>query len=107
MSNWTLLLIGFSIAVLMGAGAAALLTQLRPDWSAARRLLTAASALPAITLGAMLIGLLIVGVGPDPGGGVKGTALTIVAMVGGGFALLALVGGLVGASLALRKRRRG
>ena len=47
------------------------------------------------------------GAGPNPGGGVKGTALTIVAMVGGGFALLALVGGLVGASLALRKRRRG
>jgi hypothetical protein len=107
MSNWTLLLIGFSIAVLMGAGAAALLTQLRPDWSVARRLVIAASALPAITLGATLIGLLIVGVGPDAGGDVKGTALTIVAIVGGGFALLGLIGGLIGASLALRRRRRG
>ena len=105
--NWKLLLIGFSIAVLTAAGTAALLTQIRPQWPASRRLLVAASALPAITVAATLIGLLIVGAGADPGGGIKATALMIVAMVGGGFVLLALFGGLVGASLALRKKPRG
>ena len=100
--NWTLLLIGFALAVLMGASLAALLAQLRPQWSASRRLLAAASGLPAVTAVVTLIALGIVSLGPQASA--KTIALQVVAIVGGGFALLAFIGGLVGAGLAQRKR---
>jgi hypothetical protein len=105
--NWTLVLIGFSLAVLMGAGLASLLATLRPEWSVRRRALTAASVLPAITAVATLLGLLFVAAaarGQDAR--MAELAIAAVLMGGGGFTLLALLGGLVGAGVAGRGRKR-
>lgn len=104
--NWSFLLIGFALAVFMGAGLVSLLATLRPEWSAQRRTLTAASVLPTITVVATLFGILFVSTA-EHGQGERMEDLAIAALVtiGGGFTLLALVGGLIGAALAGRRRR--
>lgn len=105
--NWTMVLIGFSLAVLMGGGAAALLAQNRPGWTHRRRVLVAASLLPAVTLLATAIALLWISNLPEPGGGnMRDLAARAVAVVGLGFSVLAFLGGLIGASLAQRRRGR-
>ena len=105
--NWTILLIGFSLAVLMGAGLAALLAQMRPDWSARRRGLVAASVLPGVTLVVTLLGLLWMWSLDDPGGGnMRHLAAGLIATVGLGFTLLGFFGGLIGALLAQHRRVR-
>lgn len=105
--NWTMVLIGFSLAVLMGAGIAALLAQLRPDWTARRRGLVAAAFLPGVTLVATLLGLVWIWSQEDPGGGdMRDLAASLIATVGLGFTLLAFFGGLIGALLAQHKRLR-
>jgi hypothetical protein len=103
--NWTLLLFGFALAVLMGAGLVSLLATLRPQWSARRRQLTAASVLPAITAGATFVGILIIST-TDHGQGerMEDLAIAALATLGGGLVVLALVGGLIGAMLAGRRR---
>ena len=103
--NWTLILLGFAMAVLMGAGLASLLTTIRPQWSERRRRLTAASVLPAVTAIATVLGILFIATA-DHGASetMEDLAITAVATLGGGFVLLALVGGLVGAMLAGRRR---
>src|SRR6187397_2682138 len=58
--NWTLVMIGFALAVLMGAGRAALLAGIRPQWSARKRGLIAASVLPVITMLATMLALLFI-----------------------------------------------
>lgn len=105
--NWTFLLIGFALAVFMGAGLASLLATLRPQWSAQRRTLTAASILPAIAAVATLFGIVFISTS-EHGQGEKMEDLAIAALgtIGGGFTLLALVGGLIGAALAGRRRRQ-
>jgi L-lactate permease len=104
--TWTLVLLGFGLAVLMGAGLASLLTTVRPEWSARRRLLTAALVLPAITAVATLLGILFIATA-EHGESERMEDLAIAAMatIGGGFTLLAVVGGLMGAALAGRRRR--
>src|SRR5919112_6172576 len=104
--NWSLLLIGFALAVFMGAGLVSLLATLRPEWSAQRRTLTAASVLPTITAVATLFGILFLSTA-EHGQGERMEDLAMVALVtiGGGFTLLALLCGLIGAGLAGRKRR--
>jgi hypothetical protein len=105
--NWTMVLIGFSLAVLMGAGVAALLAQVRPGWSARRRGLVAASFLPGVTLGATLLGLAWIWTLEDPGGGnMRDLAASLIATAGLGFTFLAFFGGLIGALLAQHKRLR-
>jgi hypothetical protein len=105
--NWTLVLLGFALAVLMGAGLASLFTTVRPDWSARRRLLAASSVLPAITAVATLLGVLFIATA-DHGQSqnMEDLAIAAVATIGGGFTLLAIVGGLIGAALAARRRRQ-
>ena len=105
--NWTFLLIGFALAVFMGAGLVSLLATLRPQWSTQRRILTAASILPAITAIATLLGILFIST-TEHGQGERMEDLAIAAMatIGGGFTMLALVGGLTGAALAGRRRPR-
>ena len=104
--NWTLLLIGFALSVLMGAGLAALLVTVKPDWSARRRRLTAAATLPAITAVATLLGLLLIATGEHgQSERMERLALIVLATIGGGFTLLALIGGLIGAFLSGRGRR--
>ena len=104
--NVTLVLIGFALAVLMGAGLSALLTTLTPGWSARRRLLTAASVLPALTAAATVAGVLFVR-SSDHGQGERMEELATAALmtIGGGFTMLALAGGLVGAFLSQRRGR--
>ena len=105
--NWTLVLVGFSLAVLMGAGVAALLAQLRPAWSMRKRGLVAASMLPGVTLFATLLGLLWIWSLDDPGGGnMRDLAAGAIATVGLGFTLLGFFGGLLGALLAQHRRLR-
>ena len=105
--NWTMVLIGFSLAVLMGAGVAALLAQMRPQWNPRRRGLVAASVLPTVTLLATLLGLAWIWSLEDPGGGnMRDLAASLIATVGLGATLLAFLGGLLGASLAQHRRLR-
>lgn len=105
--NWTILLIGFSLAVLMGAGLASLLAQMRPEWSARRRGLVASSVLPGVTLAATLLGLLWIWSLEDPGGGnMRDLAASMIATVGLGFTFLGFFGGLIGALLAQHRRAR-
>ncbi|MEO6224369.1 MAG: hypothetical protein ABIO80_00735 [Sphingomicrobium sp.] len=102
--NWTLILIGFSLALLMGAGLASLLAQLRPQWSPRRRALTAASALPAATIIAVVIALLWIRTLPEPpGGNMRDLATAAVLTIGGLFALLGFVAGLAGAAIVQRR----
>jgi hypothetical protein len=105
--NWTIALIGFSLAVLMGAGVAALLAQMRPEWSLRRRGLVAASVLPGVTLVATLLGLVWIWTLEDPGGGnMRDLAASLIATVGLGATFLAFLGGLIGALLAQHRRLR-
>ena len=105
--NWTFPLIGFSLAVLMGAAVLSLLVAIRPEWSARRKRLTAASILPAITLVATLLGILFVATAKHgESQRMEDLAIAALATIGGGFTLLALVGGLVGARLASLRHRR-
>jgi hypothetical protein len=104
--NWTLVLIGFSLAVLMGAGLVALLAAVRPEWSPRKREMIAASALPAITALATAVVLVLILAGNyDATGQMRDLATAALLTIGGGFTLLALVGGLIGALLAGRRHR--
>ncbi|MGH7125765.1 MAG: hypothetical protein ACREFI_15425 [Stellaceae bacterium] len=105
--NMSLLLIGFSLAVLMGAGLAALLATVKPEWSVRRRQLTAASALPVITAVATLLGILSIwNFERGRSESVEGLAIAAVATIGAEFIAIALVGGLLGAILSGRRRGR-
>jgi multisubunit Na+/H+ antiporter MnhB subunit len=104
--NWTLVLIGFSLAVLMGAGLVALLAAVRPEWSPRKRELIAASALPAITAVATALVLVLILAGNyDATGQMRDLATAALLTIGGGFTVLAFLGGLIGALLAGRRYR--
>ena len=78
--NITLMLIGFSLAVLMGAGLASLFATVKPDWSDKRRRLTAAAILPTITALATLLGILLISTGEHR----KSGEMENIVIVGGG-----------------------
>jgi hypothetical protein len=89
----------------MGAGIVSLLATIRPEWSARRRQLTAASVLPIVTAVATLLGIFLISVAEHgEGERLEELAIAAVVTVGGGFTLLALAGGLIGALLAGRRR---
>ena len=103
--NWSALIVAFAVAVVMGAFLANLLERRRLDWSARRRLWTAAAVLPGFILAATLVGIaIILFTGPGSGENMRDLAVAATAAVGGIFALIALVGGLVGASFARRRQ---
>ena len=105
--NWSFLLIGFAIAVFAGSALVSLLVTVRPEWSERRRRLIAASFLPAVTLAATILAILLVAAsGRRQSGNMHDLAIRALAVLGGGFALLAWIGGLVGATLTSRRRRR-
>jgi len=102
--NWTLVMIGFALAVMMGAGLAALLAGIRPQWSARKRGLIAASVLPVITMLATILALLFILAGNyDATGQMRDLATAALLTLGGGFTLLAFFGSLIGALLAGRR----
>jgi hypothetical protein len=105
--NWFLVLMAFSLAVFMGAAAASLLARVRPQWTERRRLFLSALVLPVLTLVAFLAVMVAVVI-RDPGHSrnMQDLALAAVASLGGLFALLAFVGGLIGAWLRQRGKRR-
>ena len=103
--NWTLVLIGFALAVFMGSALVSLFATIRPEWSARRKRLTAASILPAITAVATLLGILfIASAGRTQDKNMLDLAIAALVTIGGGFTLLAWIGGLVGATLTGRRR---
>jgi hypothetical protein len=104
--NWTLVLIGLALAVFMGSALVSLLATIRPEWSARRRRLTAASVLPTITLVATVLVILFVAVS-DHGlnDQMEDLAVASLMTIGGGSTLLAWIGGLVGATLTGRRHR--
>jgi len=105
--NWTIVGIGFALAVLMGAGLASLLVTVRPQWSVRRRVLSAASVLPAITAVATLLGILFISTGEHgQGKRMEDLAIAALATIGGGFTLMALVGGFIGAAVAGKGRAK-
>ena len=105
--NWSFILISFAIAVFAGSVLVSLLIAVRPEWSERRQRLTAASFLPAVTIVVTVLGLLYVaGTDRGPNANMHDLAMRALATLGGGFALLAWIGGLVGATLTSRRRRR-
>jgi mannitol-specific phosphotransferase system IIBC component len=104
--NWSFALIGFALAVFMGAALVSFLATIRPQWSVLRRLLTAASVLPLVTFLATLAAILFVSTAEHgQAQTMEDLAIAALATIGGGFTFLALAGGLVGAGLAGRRRR--
>lgn len=101
--NWTLVLIGFALAVFVGSALVSLLITVRPDWTSRRRRLTAASALPVVTAAGTLLVILLVEARAE-NENMRDLALAAVVTIGGGFTLLAWVGGLIGATLTSRRR---
>jgi hypothetical protein len=102
----TFVLLGFALAVLMGAGLMSLFTTVKPEWSIRRRQVTAALVLPAITALATLLGTLFIATGEHgESEHMVDLAIAAIATIGGGFVVLALAGGLIGAFLAGRGRR--
>ena len=103
--NWTLVLIGLALAVFTGSALASLFTTIRPAWSPRRKRLVAASVLPAITAVATLLGMLFVATANHgQSEQMEDLAIAAVMTIGGGFTLLAWIGGVVGATLATRRR---
>jgi hypothetical protein len=105
--DWSFWLIGFALAVFMGSALVSLLMTIRPEWTARRRRLTAASILPAITAVATLLGILVIKTGSHgESEQTEDLAIAALATIGGGFTLLAWVGALIGATLTSRRRDR-
>ena len=103
--NWTLVLIGFALAVFMGSALVRLFATIRPEWSARRKRLTAASILPGVTAISTLLGVLFVKTAAhDQSGNMVDLAISALVTIGGGFTLLAWIGGLVGATLTGRRQ---
>lgn len=99
-------MIGFALAVLMGAGLVALLAAIRPEWSKRKRQLVAASFLPVMTAVATLVVLIFIIAGNhDATGQTRDLATIALLTLGGGFIALAFVGGMIGAVLGSRRHR--
>jgi len=107
MNNWTFVFLGFAMSVFMGSALVSLLVTIRPEWSVRRRRLTAASILPAITGIATLLAVLFVATANHgQSDQMEDLAIAALGTLGGGFTLLAWIGGLIGATLTSRRRDR-
>ena len=105
--NWLALIAAFAVSLLTGAFLARLLERSRPDWPPRRRLWTAASALPIFIGVATMCGILVVvATGPGTGENMQDLAVAATATVGVIFAIIALAGGFVGASLGSTRVQR-
>ena len=104
--NWLVLIFAFCIGAFMGAFFSRLAGRSRPNWTDKRRLWVAALILPCV-LGLLTLGAMawIVVTGPGDGENMQDLALVVTAIVGSILAGLALLGGLVGASLEAKDGR--
>lgn len=103
--NMTFILIGFALAVFMGAAVAALLASLRPAWPRRKRILIAALALPLVTIVATAFGMAFLHFqSPDADESMRSLAVAAVGTIGSLFAIIAFGGGLLGAVLSQRRR---
>lgn len=102
--NWSFLLFAFSVAVITGAIAVSALARMRPQWSARRQGLVAASILPGVALLATLAGAVNL-LASSVGGDMRDLALAAIVRGGVISAAVGFVGGLFGA--ALRQRGLG
>jgi hypothetical protein len=100
---WALVAAGLFLAAFMGAALASLLTTIRPEWPRRRRLLTAATVLPAITLVAGLCVALLGAVTADSS--MRSAIFLIVLIWSAAFAGLGFAGGLIGAMMSFSARR--
>jgi hypothetical protein len=102
--NWMSLIAGFAIGVLIGGALAKWLERSRPSWSPRRRRVAAVMTLPlflvALTVASEIYYLLR---GPGTGENMQDLAMAATALVGVVFAVLALIGGLVGSAFAVPK----
>ena len=102
--NWTFVLIGFALAVFMGSALVSLLATIRPEWSPRRKRLIAALVLPAVTVVATLLGIIVIATAKHgESQEMENLAIAALATYGAAFALLAWVGGLLGATLNSRR----
>ena len=104
--NWSAFIIAFGIAVIVAAFLDPRIADARPDWSVRRRRLAAASLLPALILLATILGLLwVLFTGPGDGENMQDLALAATGTIGLLFAVLTMVAGLLGASVAGKRRK--
>ena len=107
--NWSFILIGFCLAVVVGASAVSILARIRPQWSGRRRLFTASVILPAVTIlatAATIVAIVATGAGADQGETMQDLVVATIVRFGALFTLLALAGSLVGAWLRQLRMRR-
>ena len=101
--NWLVLILAFAIAVLIGGFLARWLERSRSDWSARRRIWTAAAVLPAFLILATLVAVAwVLAIGPGEGENMQDLAVAVTIAIGAWFAVVTLLGGLAGAHFASR-----
>ena len=102
--NWTVVIFVFCAAAAMGAFLLSRLERSRPDWSARRRLWTAALILPLFIVFATFssIGCTMVTL-PVGGEGNRDLVIGVYGIIGGILSIIALIGSLVGAKVSARK----
>ena len=104
--NWLVLLIAFSVGAAVGVAAVRRFKRTAGGWSGLRRVLTAAALVPAaiticVVLGVAWAYLTL----PEGGEGGRDIASFVFAVVGAVLGVPALLGGLVGATVAERSKR--
>ena len=105
--NWTVPLIAFFVAVMAGAWLDGRLWRSRSGWTRRRRIIRASLPLPALMLLAGLGGILWTLVrGPGQGENMTDLAIAVYLFMGVMFALFTFAGGLLGASMAERRREQ-
>ena len=98
--NWLAFLFAFGFSAILGGVFGRLAERSRPGWSARRRLWTVALILPGFIGVLTIAGVAwVIFTGPGTGENMQDLALVVTASVGAVFAVIALAGGLVGASL--------
>lgn len=105
--NIPYLVIAFCLAVLVGAIAMTTLARVAPQWTPRRRVFVAAMVLPAVTLLATLAGI-VAAMNNDrvDDDGVRDMAIAAIATMGAMSALIAFIGGMIGAALRQKGMRR-
>ena len=105
MINWTIPALAFGLAAVLSAWLNGRF-QRRSGWGTRRRVLRAALPLPLLILVASACGVIWEMVRPPSASTMTDLAVAVYVGVGGLFAVLALAGGVLGASLAEGKREQ-